>query len=226
MKEALDGQIHHAVISHVAQSGYAPTVSSLCESLDWSEERVETSLTDLSESHGIVLKPNSFDVWAIHPFSLMPTPTWVTAGELSWWANCAWCSLGIGAALGRDIRVSTRLGAHDEQLNFEIRDGRCTTDDLLIHFPFPPTEWWKNPYNPCGYILFFDTESRIDAWCARHQLPKGEAISVGTAISLASAWFGDYLDSSWKRKSSDQVKELFGALGLTGRFWDIGEEWR
>jgi hypothetical protein len=118
------------------------------------------------------------------------------------------------------------LGAHDEQLDFEIKDGRCTTDDLLIHFPFPPTEWWKNLYNPCGYILFFDTESRIDAWCARHRLPKGEAISVGTAISLARAWFGDYLDTTWTRKSSDQVRELFGAVGLTGSFWDIGDQWR
>ncbi len=61
---------------------------------------------------------------------------------------------------------------------------------------------------------------------ARHQIQKGEVIDIETGIALAREWFGDYLDPAWKRKSSNEVRELFGAVGLTGSFWDVGEEWR
>jgi hypothetical protein len=214
-----ESQLHAAVIRHVAGTGFAPTIEALGEALGWSGIGVRTALTRLAEIRGVILKPNSFDIWAIHPFTLMPTATWVAAQTGAWWANCAWCALGIEAALGQDIRVSTRLGAESEAIEFEVRNGRSTHDELLIHFPFPPNEWWSNPYNPCGCILFFASQSAIDVWCDRHGQPRGETIDIAKGIALARAWFGDYMESTWKRKSPDEAQGVFRSLGLDSKFW-------
>jgi hypothetical protein len=176
-------------------------------------------LTRLADIRGVILKPNGVDVWAIHPFTLMPTATWVETQERGYWANCAWCALGIGAALRKEIRVVTRLGAERETIELQVQRDRVSNESLLIHFPFSPSEWWSNPYNPCGGILFFSSGPEIDGWCARHGLPRGEAIDIATGVALARAWFGDYLEPTWRRKSPDEAQQVFRSLGLMAPFW-------
>ena len=212
-------ELHTAIIRHVAERGFAPPISTLRETLGWSESVVRGVLARLAEIRGVILKPNSADVWAIHPFTLMPTPTWVETEGGGWWANCAWCALGIGAALRQDIRVVSRLGAEQQTLEFRVQGNRVSDERLLIHFPFPPSEWWNNPYNPCGGILFFSSRHDIDGWCARHGFPRGEAIDVATGVALAREWFGDYLEPTWRRKTPDEALQVFRSLGLTSEFW-------
>jgi hypothetical protein len=48
-----------------------------------------------------------------------PTSFWVSADDgRGWWANCAWCALGVAAALRRDVTVSARDGAEGDPLVF------------------------------------------------------------------------------------------------------------
>lgn len=214
-----ESELHTAIIRHVAERGFAPSTKALHELLRWPEPVVENTLGRLAEIRGVILKPNSLEVWAIHPFTLMPTPTWVEAETGGWWANCAWCALGIGAALGQDIRVLSRLGAEDEPVEFRVCGGRPSVEQLRIHFPFRPSEWWSNPYNPCGGILFFSTDAQIDAWCARHGFPHGDVVEIGTGLALANAWFGDYLQPTWRRKTPEEARQVFRSLGLDSEFW-------
>ena len=212
-------ELHTAIIRHVAERGFAPAMSLLQAQLGWPDAELRSGLTKLVEMRGIILKPNSTEVWGIHPFTLMPTATWVEAKGGGWWANCAWCALGIGAALNDDIRVCSRAGAEHVGVDFQVQRGRSSNDRLLIHFPFAPSEWWSNPYNPCGGILFFSSHAEIDAWCERHHFPHGEVIDIATGVALARAWFGDYLAPTWRRKSIDEAKRVFQSLGLTSEFW-------
>jgi hypothetical protein len=216
-----EAELHAAIIRHVADKGFAPSMNVLHDELGWPESLVESTLEQLAEIRGVILKPNSFHVWAIHPFSLMPTATWVTARTGAWWANCAWCALGIGAALRQDIRVVTRAGAERKPLEFQIGDGRPSDDRLVIHFPFRPHEWWSNPYNPCGAILFFSSRSEVGAWCERHGFPVGEVIDIDTGIALAREWFGDYMEPTWRRKSAHEAQKVFASLGLNSEFWNL-----
>jgi len=216
-----EAELHTAIIRHVAERGFAPSNSNLCARLGWDEIKLRAVLAHLADIRGVILKPNTTDVWAIHPFTLMPTPTWVETTQRGWWANCAWCALGIGAALREDIRIVSRLGAERETTEFVVRGGRANEQQLVLHFPFPPSEWWNNPYNPCGAILFFSSHHEIDGWCARHGLPKGEAIDIAAGIGLARAWFGDYLEPTWRRKSPDEARQVFRSLGLTSTFWQL-----
>ena len=214
-----ESELHTAIIRHVADRGFAPSTQVLREQLGWSDSALESTLTRLAEIRGVILKPNSSDVWAIHPFTLMPTPTWVVAETGAWWANCAWCALGIGAALRQDIRVLSRVGAEHAPIEFQLKDGRPSHNNLVLHFPFRPHEWWSNPYNPCGAILFFSSRSEIGDWCTRHGFPQGEAVDIATGVALAREWFGGYLEPTWARKSADEAQRLFRSLGLSSEFW-------
>ena len=208
------------------ETGHAPDLAALAELVGRPEEEVEQGLRQLAEMHGVILVPNSSRVWSLHPFALMPTNFWVTAGSRGWWANCAWCSLGIGAALGESVTVFTSEGAEAETLTFTVEPGRPTRSGLMMHFPYPPAHWWDNPYCPCGNILFFTSESRIADWCQRHGHPQGAILDIATAIRLAERWFGDYASPQWRRKTPEQATAIFGDLGLDPSFWKMAAAFR
>ena len=172
--------------------------------------------------HGVILVPNSLEVWSLHPFALMPTRFWVTAKQGGWWANCAWCSLVIGAVLRTDTKISHRRRSrsrpvgisHRTRAHFATRFPVCTSRD-------PPERWWDNPYCPCGNILFFSSSEKIDSWCARHNRPGGAILNMETGIALAQEWFGDYASPDWRRKTPEQARAIFEKLNLDSQFWKM-----
>lgn len=176
--------------------------------------------------HGVILEPGSERIWSLHPFSMLPTAFWVTSKGRGWWANCAWCSLAIGASLGEDTEISTREGAEGVPLNFQIRRGESSRPDLLMHFPYPPGRWWDNPFCPCGNILFFSSESQIDRWASRHGRPKGAIMRMAEALKLSERWFGDYAQPDWRRKTPEEADAIFNELGLDRSFWSISGSFR
>jgi hypothetical protein len=50
--------------------------------------RTERGLGQLEEMHGVILIPKLLRAWSLHPFALMPTSFWVTAGARGSWAWC------------------------------------------------------------------------------------------------------------------------------------------
>jgi hypothetical protein len=228
---SLPEQLHYALIRHVAETGHAPDLATLASLAKLSAQDTEDVLRRLNEMHGVVLAPNSLQVWSLHPFALVPTQFWVTTSRGGWWANCAWCALGIGAALHEDIKILTSEGGEGQALQFEITNGQSTRQDLLMHFPYPPARWWDNPYCPCGNILFFSSTAqsstaKIDAWCKRHGHPTGSILDIKTGIGLAERWFGDYASPEWQRKTPAQAARIFDELGLDRSFWDIPGSFR
>ena len=219
-------RLHYLLTQYVINHGHAPDAARLGETCACDQAEAEDSLRRLSDMHGVILEPGSLRIWSLHPFALMPTAFWVSAAGRGWWANCAWCSLAIGAALRSDITVSTHDGAEGDPLIFDIRGGQCTRPELWMHFPYPPARWWDNPYCPCGNILFFTSESQVDEWTSRHGRPKGAMLGMPTAISLATRWFGDYASPDWRRKTPVQALAIFGELGLDPAFWTLESGFR
>jgi hypothetical protein len=129
--------LHYTIIKHVIEKGYAPNLSALMELLQADRDSVVSGLKQLEADHGVVLHPDSSDIWVIHPFSLSPTNFWVQSDTGSWWGNCAWCSLGIAALLKRDVTITTSIGAQGDRVDAHIEDGRVIEDHLLVHFPIP-----------------------------------------------------------------------------------------
>jgi hypothetical protein len=218
--------LHYLLVKHVIDTGHAPELNVLASMAKSSDPETSANLRALADMHGVILEPNSLRIWSLHPFALMPTAFWVSSGNRGWWANCAWCSLGIGAALGQDFSIHTSEGAEGAPLHFEIKSGKGSNSHVLMHFPYPPARWWDNPYCPCGNILFFASEVGIDRWCARHGRPRGSVLRFDTARGLSQLWFGDYASPQWRRKTPQQAVAIFKQLNLDPRFWTIPDTFR
>lgn len=150
----LPDNLHYLMIKHVIETGHAPDISQLAPLAHLSQPETEDGLKELARLHGVILVPNSLQVWSLHPFALMPTRFWVTAKQGGWWANCAWCSLAIGTALQSDITISTGDGAEGQPLEIRIEQGRAALPSAVMHFPYPPAAGGTIRIAPAAIFYF------------------------------------------------------------------------
>ena len=215
------GTLHATIARHFLNHGTAPTIEQLCERLALDRATVATALQALADYHGVVLHPTSREIWAMHPFSAAPTSFWVESQGRGWWGNCAWCSLGIVALLAADATITTTLGAESEQVVLRIRDGALAPSDYRVHFPIPMARAWENVTYTCSTMLVFASDAAVDAWCARHAMPRGDVQSLSTVWAFAQAWYGRHLDPGWTKWTTEEARALFARFGLTGPTWEL-----
>ena len=215
------GLLHATIARHFVEHGTAPTIAQLSTHLGRDRAEVAQALRALADYHGVVLHPTSGEIWAMHPFSAAPTAFWVESGGRGWWGNCAWCALGIAALLHADATITTRLGGEAESIVLQIRDGVVTPADCCVHFPIPMTRAWDNVTYTCSTMLVFASAAAVDAWCARHAMPRGDVQSVATVWAFAQAWYGRHLDPAWTKWTTEDARMLFTQFGLTGPIWAL-----
>lgn len=174
MLELNSATLHHAILRHLADRGFAPSVASLARDFEVHTDVMVRALRELQDVHGVVLHPHAPEVWIAHPFSTAPTPFAVKHAARIWWGNCAWCSLGVAALLGgSDVTIQTTLGAEGQPVTIHV-DGGKVRETLWVHFPIPMARAWDNVVYTCSTMLVFDSGPAIDEWCARHGIPKGD----------------------------------------------------
>src|ERR1700691_5162613 len=115
--------LHYLLTRHIIDTGHAPGLQKLADLTGLTEEKTAKILRKLEAIHGVILVPNSLRIWSLHPFALNPTTLWVSAASGGWWANCAWCSLGIWAALKQNVNIAAAEGGETESLGFSIEEG-------------------------------------------------------------------------------------------------------
>jgi hypothetical protein len=216
-----NASLHHAVLNHIVERGFAPDSTALASTLGANVAEVESGLDALANDHGLVLHPNSHRIWVAHPFALTPTTFVVRSRGRRWWGNCAWCSLGVAALLGGDVTIETRLGGEGEARTVRIEGGELIDDDLLVHFPVPMTHAWDNVVYSCSVMHLFDSEGAIDAWCRDHAIPRGDVRPIGTIWAFSQVWYGRHLDHDWRKWTVDEARSIFDRFGLDGPVWAL-----
>lgn len=217
----LNSALHHAILKHIIETGYAPTVLNLANSFQMSAEDMIAALQALQEDHGVVLHPKSSEIWVIHPFSLAPTNFLVSSALGEWWGNCAWCSLGVAALLNQDVTIRTTIGANGRQVSVNIRDGKIVEPNYYIHFPVPMQNAWDNVIFTCSTMLLFENENQIDAWCHRHNIPKGDVQPINKIWEFSKVWYGNHLNPNWKKWTSRETAQIFERFGLVSETWKV-----
>jgi hypothetical protein len=213
--------LHYTIIKFIIDNGYAPEPHELAALLQASEDKVFGALQRLQEDHGVVMHPHSPKIWVVHPFSLAPTNFLVHTTDGEWWANCAWCALGVAALLDRDVTITTTLGANDRQVYVHIQDGRVIETSFCIHFPVPMRQAWDNVIYTCSTMLLFENEQHIDRWCQQHRIPKGDVQSITKIWEFAKVWYGNHLNPDWKKWTAEEAQRIFEQFGLTDDIWKI-----
>jgi hypothetical protein len=98
----------------------------------------------LHNHHALFLYPGTHDILMANPFSGVETPFRVQANGKTYFANCAWDSLGIPAALHCDADVKATCTQSGDPITLQVRAGQISESDVLVHFLVPFERWYDN----------------------------------------------------------------------------------
>lgn len=210
------------MISSFVDRGRPPVLAELARAVGVPLEEAAAALRRLHDGHGLVLHPESTDVWIAHPFSASPTSVWVAAGARGWWAPCLWCAAGIAALAAPTSTIHARYAGEHEAVAIEVRDGAAAEPgDLVVHFALPPRDAWRNVVHWCATVLPFRRAEDVAPWCERHGLPRGAVVPWAQVLALGRAWYGRHLDRDWRKHTLAEAQAIFDATGLSGEFWRL-----
>ena len=72
-----------------------------------------------------------------NPFSGVATPFKVHANGRTYFANCAWDSLGIPAALHTDAEIEAACAQSGEPIRLRVMNQQVQGSEALVHFLVP-----------------------------------------------------------------------------------------
>ncbi|MBK8618408.1 MAG: hypothetical protein IPN96_15100 [Anaerolineales bacterium] len=132
------------VYQHFADTTHAPSVDETAKHFNLSNEEAGELYKELNNRHAFFLEPETLTIRMANPFSAIPTDFKVHANGKTYFANCAWDMLGIPAALHCDAVIDAVFTESNEPVQLEIRDGKVTNGEYLVHFPVPFAHWYDD----------------------------------------------------------------------------------
>jgi hypothetical protein len=141
---ALDYEVRRYVYDHTMKDCLPPTMAETASALSTTPANVETSLRRLADGHILVLQRGSGEILMANPFSAVPTPFLVRAGELSWYGNCIWDAMGIPAMLKEDATIEASCGCCGTAMHLAVTNGSLEEAPGIAHFAIPAAHWWDD----------------------------------------------------------------------------------
>src|SRR5438876_903082 len=96
---SFDTQTKLAIYRHFAETGQRPSLQVIAERVRADVSSVREAYVRLRAQRVLVLEPDGVSIRMAPPFSGVPTQHVVIVDNTRYFANCAWDSLGIPAAL-------------------------------------------------------------------------------------------------------------------------------
>ena len=186
--ESIDGYTHHHLLTGILERGHAPSHEQLAQRVGVSVEELKRSLERLHAERGLVLHPNTHNIWLAHPFALSPAATWVTTATHGFWAPCLWCGLGVAALAEGDVEVHSSFAGHHEPFLVRVTDQTITHAEAVVHFSLPPRLAWDNVHHFCATVLPFRRERDVGRvvprprFTARRHHERGPALATGEGL--------------------------------------------
>src|SRR5262245_40404285 len=117
---SLDTKIKVAIYRYFAESGQRPSLQVIADRVGGDVSSVREAFRRLRAERVLVLESYGVSIRMAPPFSGVPTQHVVMVDHTNYFANCAWDSFGIPAALHRPGQVHSRCEQSGEPLNLEI----------------------------------------------------------------------------------------------------------
>jgi len=141
---SLETQTKLAIYRHFAETGQRPSLEVVAESVGSDVSSVREAYVRLRAQRVLVLEADGVSIRMAPPFSGVPTQHVVIVGKTSYFANCAWDSFGIPAALHRKGRIHSRCEQSGEPLNLEIGLEGPPPSSWFFHCLVPAARWWDD----------------------------------------------------------------------------------
>ena len=135
--------VRHALYAETAATGAVPSPARLAALLGVAPDDACAALAELERRRVVVLDHGRRSVVMAHPFAGVETPWVVRTGGRRFFANCAWDTLGIAAALGADAGIAAVYAEDGSPARLAVRDG-VPSGQGVIHLLLPPREWQED----------------------------------------------------------------------------------
>lgn len=121
-----------------------PSVQDAARVLELDIERARALFEELHAHHALLLMPGTHSIRMAWPFSGVPTGFRAQVSAKNYYANCAWDSFGIPAALHADARIDAFCSNTQEPLHFEIQNNEIRGDAAVAYFRVPFAQWYDD----------------------------------------------------------------------------------
>ncbi|MBI3759263.1 MAG: hypothetical protein HY269_05855 [Deltaproteobacteria bacterium] len=145
----LDTRVKIAIYAHFAETGRAPTAADIAAKTHAALADVPAAFQRLMAQRVLFLENGGQTIRMAPPFSGVPTQHTVTIGPRRYFANCAWDTFGIIAALHQPGRVKSRCEHTLEPLDLQVDLDGPQQDapgfsDWRFHCAVPAAHWWRD----------------------------------------------------------------------------------
>jgi len=137
-------EIRSFVYQRFGETTRPPHVDETAARFALTHEQATTAYATLHQRHAFFLKPETYDILMANPFSALETPFRVHAQGRTYFANCAWDSLGIPAALHVDAVIEAVCARSGEPIHLNVNNGQVQATDALVHFLIPFRDWYED----------------------------------------------------------------------------------
>jgi Alkylmercury lyase len=142
--DAFDTELKLAIYRYVADTARVPTAVDLAPIVRATPAEVRTGFDRMRARRMLVLMDDGETIRMAPPFSGVPTQHAVRTGGKEYFANCAWDSLGILAALHADGAVRSRCEQTLEPIHLTVSRTGPAPEPCVIHFAVPAAQWWAD----------------------------------------------------------------------------------
>jgi hypothetical protein len=141
---SLDTQTKLAIYRRFAETGQRPSLEVIADRVGTDVSSVREVYLRLRGQRVLVLEADGASIRMAPPFSGVPTQHVVIVGKTKYFANCAWDSFGIPAALHRPGQIYSRCEQCGEPLDLEIGLEGPPSCSWLFHCLVPAAKWWDD----------------------------------------------------------------------------------
>jgi len=141
----LDLDVKMAVYRHFAETARRPSPEEVSSRAGVPAAEVVAAYARLRAQRVLLLEDDGASIRMAPPFSGVPTQHVAVVGGKRYFANCAWDSFGIPAALGSaEALVESRCEQSGEPLRLPIGPDGPPPSDWLFHCAVPAAHWWDD----------------------------------------------------------------------------------
>ena len=144
MDETLLWEIRAFVYRHFAETTHPPDLEETAFNFKLNHEQAVSFYEELHRRHAFFLKPGTHDILMANPFSGMETSFKVYANEKTYFANCAWDSLGIPAALHANAEIESVCAQTGVPIRLRVSGQQVESSNALVHFLIPFKNWYDD----------------------------------------------------------------------------------
>jgi len=140
----VDVAVKLAIYHHFAETGARPSPDDVGARIGTKRAEALAAYERLRKQRVLVLEDDGASILMAPPFSGVPTQHVVESGGIRYYANCAWDSLGIPAALRKPALVRSRDEHTLEPLVLEVAGEGPEPSAWLFHCSVPAARWWDD----------------------------------------------------------------------------------